>query len=229
MDYIVDLSGHEAIFGAPTIQITNGIDLDLYQPKKPVDDLNIVNVVSVAFFEQWHGIDRFIKGLHDYLQEGNERLVHVHLVGGGSALPSLERLVVDLGLQKYVTFYGVLQGEELSAVYDRCSLAIECLGIHRKGRGQRSASLKSREYLARGIPFFGSSEIDVFAKHPMRYFFKEPEDESNIDIEELIQFHDALYENHGQEAIIAEMREYAERYISMDSAMKNVTGFLTES
>ena len=227
VDYIVDLSGENRIFGIPTIQITNGIDLSMYAEKKPVNLNNEINILSVAFFERWHGIDRFIVGMRDYVQSHGQ-LIHLHLVGAGTALSELKKKVADYGLSDFVTFYGVLEGESLSEIYNKCSLAIECLGIHRRGKGQKSSSLKSREYMARGMPFIGSSPIDVFENEYVDFFLKMPESEEPINIEAVVQFHNELYAKYSQSELIAKIREFANLHISMDMAMKSVIDILSD-
>lgn len=222
VDYVIDLSGELEIFDIPTIQIFNGIELSRYSCKMPVASFEQINVISVAFFEKWHGLDRFICGMRDYYKRGGSRMMHLHVVGAGGALPELKKMAAEYNLQNKISFYGVLSGDKLSEVYDQCSCAIECLGIHRKGENQVSSSLKSREYLAKGIPFIGSSEIDVFADNSVDYYLKLPADESPINIEQFIKFHDKLYAQKDQLMLIKTIRSFAEQNISMSAAMKNV-------
>ncbi len=222
VDYIVDLSKTPCIFGIPTIQMFNGVVLNNYRIKNEVSNLESVNIIAVAFFEKWHGIDRLLKGMKSYYDSGQTREVRLHLVGGGTALDGLKKMASDFDLTDKVIFHGVLKGTELDSVYDQCTLGIECLGIHRKDSVQVSSSLKSREYLAKGIPFVGSSKIDVFCEHPADFFHMVPADESPIDIVDLLNFHDAIYKNYGQTNLIKAIRRYAENFVSMDSAMSHV-------
>ena len=222
VDYIVDLSGAQEIFSIPTIPIINGIDLDSCKVKAPVKNLEKINIISVAFFEPWHGMDRFMIGMKRYFSAGGTRDIHLHLVGEGSELPKLKSLCNELNLNDNITFYGFMESTEIDSIYNTCSLAIECLGIHRKGLGQISSSLKSREYLAKGIPFIGSTNVDVFIKEPVDFFWQAPEDDSPLDMKDIVQFHDSLYSNYSQHQIINEIRKYAQRHISMESAIRNV-------
>ena len=116
----------------------------------------------------------------------------------------------------------------MDEVYDKCQFAIECLGCHRKGI-DRSSSLKSREYLAKGMPFVYSGEIDVFLEDPVDFCLKVPADESPVDIEELVAFADGLYERESEEALIGRIRKYAEGHVGMNVAMKSVIDYVKEN
>lgn len=226
VDYVADLSGESSIFEIPTVQITNGIDLSEVSVKSSDVKSDRIDVISVAFFEFWHGLDRFIEGLHRYYRKGGTRQIHLHLVGGGSQLSSLKKLCCRLGLEDRVTFYGVLKQDEIRSVYDKCSFAVECLGIHRRGTGLKSASLKSREYLAKGIPFMYSAEIDIFEKYSADFCLKVPECDEPVDIEKFVCFYDKLYFDSRCETVVDQIREYAENTISMEKVMRNVIELL---
>lgn len=228
VDYVVDLSGNSAIFGIPTVNYFNGIDLDTINIRKPKKtNNNAIHILSVSFFEPWHGIDRFIEGLSRY-RKSESRSVYLHLVGAGTDLPHLKELTDRYNLNNAITFHGVLSGDELDKVYNLCSLGIECLGMHRKGINQVSSSLKSREYLAKGLPFFGSSEIDVFMDESFGYYLKVPANETPVDVKQVIKFYDSIYSNRKEEEVINDIREYAERHISMDVSMENILAILSK-
>lgn len=228
VDYVVDLSGNSAIFGIPTVKFFNGIDLDAINIRKPKKtNNNAIHILSVSFFEPWHGIDRFIEGLNQY-RKSSTRSVYLHLVGAGTDLPHLKELTNRYHLNNAITFHGVLSGDELDKVYNLCSLGIECLGMHRKGINQVSSSLKSREYLAKGLPFFGSSEIDVFKDEPFSYYLKVPANETPVDVKQVIKFYDSIYSNRKEEEVINDIRKYAERHISMDVSMDEILAILSK-
>lgn len=229
IDYIADLSGAPTIFGIPTVPITNGINLESI----PIKDFskttnNVVNIISVAYFEPWHGIDRFLRGMAHYYQRNGTREIYLHLVGGGSQTAYLKKLCERMSLSEKVTFYGAVKSEDIRPIYDICSIAIECLGIHRKSEGMLSASLKSREYLAKGIPFIHSAPIDIFKQKPVDFCLRVPEDESPIDIEKLLFFHDSLYGKYTHEQVVHNIRKYAEDTVSMDKAMGSVIRLLKD-
>ena len=230
IDRVVDLSGEKAIFDIPTLRMMNGVDLSRLSARRssPAKSEEL-NVICVAAFAEWHGIDRFLSGMKERERKGGgSRRVWLHLLGEGPALDALKKQVKDYDLQNHVTFYGQCNRRQMDEVYDKCQLAIECLGCHRKGIAV-SSSLKSREYLAKGMPFVYSGEIDVFADNPVDFCLRVPSDESPIDIDELIEFSDRLHDCESEEGLIGRIRKYAEDHVSMDAAMKNVINYLKEN
>lgn len=116
----------------------------------------------------------------------------------------------------------------MDAIYNKCSMALASLGLHRIGLSIAS-TLKTREYLAKGIPFVYSGEIDVFREDPVDFCFQVPADESPIDIEKLVAFHDRLYAREPEDDLIARIRSYAESHVGMNAAMKNVIDYIKEN
>jgi glycosyltransferase involved in cell wall biosynthesis len=213
-------------FGMPTVKISNGVDLSAIQPRSPSFDPggDRIDILCVAFFSPWHGIDRLLAGLHEYYQGvDSPREVHLHLAGGGGETYSqLIRQCDELKLGDYVTFYGPLSPTELEPLYDTCALGVECLGMHRKGEGHNlSASLKSREYLAKGLPFIYANDIDLFLEDPVDFCLRIPDDESPVDISAIIRFHDNLYSHESPGFLTTTIRSYAEKHVGMEKAMAN--------
>lgn len=228
VDAIADLSCVDEIFGVPTLQIVNGIDFGNVGIRHPNLEENRVNVMMAASFEPWHGIDRFIRGLADYYDEGGERNVMLHLAGEGTQMHALKALVKRLGLDKHVIFYGYLDSKELDELYDKCDLGIECLGIHRRDPSLRSSSIKSREYIAKGIPFITSSAIDVFEKDPQFFYRFIEASDTAVSIEDVLDFRDTIYNTEEPEILAIRMREFGKSTISMEKAFGNVAAFLLE-
>lgn len=222
VNYVADLSGAGEIFGIPTIRITNGVDLDQVSVRTPRPEGDVIEMVQIAFFEPWHGTDRLLEGLAAYRDQGGERKLHLHLIGGGSQLGHLRAMAKQLGLEDVVTFHGPLGSEDLKEYYDRCSIAFESLGRHRNGNMGTSYSIKSREYLGVGIPFVYSMPVDLFLDNPVDFCLQIPQDDSPIDIQAVLDFHDRLYQNRTAEEVARQMRAYAEEHASMQSAFKNV-------
>ena len=138
-----------------------------------------------------------------------------------------KKIVVENGLQSNVFFYGRKTGKELDSIYDRCTLGIEVLGCH-KNAVAFSSTLKSREYWAKGLPFITECEFPPEVEEIGQYIMKVPYDESPIDIEKVIEFHDNLYLRSGksQEEIIDEIRDFAYRTCDMSVAMKPIIDYI---
>lgn len=222
IDYFADLSNSNTIFGLPTIPFYNGIDLSNIRTKKATPEDETFNIISVAYFEFWHGIDRFIKGMKEYCSKGNVMPIHLHLVGDGGAIPELKRMVEKDALGSYVTFYGSLTPSDIEPIYDKCQFGISSLGMHRLNPNMVASSLKSREYLAKGLPFAYSSKIDVFEKLPNDFCLELPASEEPIHIQQIIEHYKKLIKSKSSNDLIQQIRKYAENTVSMNIAMSEV-------
>lgn len=228
VDCIVTYTNEDSIFGIPVINIMNGVDIESIkcrQPNEVLCDSSILHIICCARFDFWHGIDRLLEGLYRYRKQFSNRLLMLHLVGDGPAIKNYKNLVKSLELEDCVTFHGTMNYESYCCLYDQCRIAVECLGNHRKGC-LLSSSLKSREYLASGIPFVYSGYIDVFEREPVDFCLQLPADDSSVDVQELMSFCDYLYGSECPDSISNRIRSYAERYVAMDRVLEPVIEFI---
>lgn len=193
-DAIVTFTDDREIFGQRTIRISNGIDYDhipiCRKLPHPSDEVHLIGVAEVHY---WHGYDRMIAGLGEYMSRPHGKKVFFHIVGGVANgemygtdyAPGFHGLVKQYGLEKQVIFHGPKFGDELDELFNRADFAIGSLARHRSGI-THIKTLKNREYAARGIPFI-YSETDSDFDH-MPYVLKAPADESPIDVERLLAF-----------------------------------------
>lgn len=226
VDRIADLSRHDEIFGIPTLPLINGIDLSLHTPRTPSLQESEIHILSVSCCRFWHGIDRAIAGLSEYYaaDEPRKRVV-LHVAGEGAELPELKKMAESLQMEDYVVFHGLLRKDELEKLYDQCTIALEGLGYFRK-TDAISSSIKSREYLAKGIPFVYCTDIDVLLDEPIGFCLRVPADDSPLDIEQLASFHDQVYRSYPEDLVINRMRDYAERKVSMEAALENIVQYI---
>lgn len=214
------------IFGIPTIQIINGLDFK----QIPVSDFshnkNSINIIAVASIAKWHGYDRVIEGMGRYYQNGGMCDIRFHIVGDGDleTLDFLKKLVERWKLSSHVIFYGSKHGKELDGIYEKCDLAAECFGLHRKNLAC-SSSLKSREYCAKGLPIFAANNIDIFEQHPSPFFLKFNADDTPINMEEVIAFYDSVYGKKTKKQVVQEIRQYAEKICSIAVTMQPIRNY----
>lgn len=226
VDRIADLSGQSEIFGIQTVPFANGVDLTCLSARKvSAIDPSIINIMCAASYTPSHGIDRMIEGLRIYKEGQPSRRVVLHLAGGGPEIPNLKSMVSQYGLEDDVVFHGVLDSNGLDRLYDQCSLAIAVLGLHRVGI-EVSSGLKIREYLAKGMPFVYSGKIDLFEDEPLELCLELPDDESPVDVASLVAFHDRIYSEGDQTHVIDEIRNYAERKVSITEAMGDIFAYI---
>jgi glycosyltransferase involved in cell wall biosynthesis len=184
----------------------------------PKFDGRSLDLLCVAQVAKWHGLDRLIRGMAEY--KGNVD-VRLHIVGDGSELVNLKKLVTDLKLGDSVFFHGFKTGKELDAFFDKCHIAVGSVGAHRKGVTETS-ELKAREYCARGIPFF-CSVPDADFPEDFPYALRVPSVEETIDMNKILTFVKSVCCDQRHPHI---MREYALENLDWSIKMKRLVGFL---
>lgn len=224
VDRIVTFSKDEKIFGIPTINISNGVEISKIRVRKPVNSKGI-NIIAVASFDYWHGYDRFIKGLGEYYQHGGKESIYFHVVGDGRVLPYYKKLVEKYNLGDRVIFYGFKTGKELDLIYDKCEIALDAMGRHRSGVYFNS-SIKGKEYAAKGLPIISGVRTELDDNPDFKYYFRVPANETPIDIREVIKFYKNVYSDKSHNAVIWEIRKYAEKQFDIHECMKPVVQYI---
>jgi len=209
---------HSKNLHKPHITIGNGINVGLYPLRKLDQKGKILHLLFVANVSRWHGIDRIIRGIHEYK---NRHFFYLHIVGDGKEIPNLKKLVDNLHLSKQVIFHGFKSGTELDSLFDTCHIAVGSLGLHRIGLSE-SSTLKIREYCARGIPWIIACKDPDFPDD-FPYILRVPPDESPIDIESVVHFAQKVCSDPDHPK---KMRKYAEENLDWSIKMKKLKGFL---
>ena len=80
----------------------------------------------------------------------------------------------------------------MDEIYAKCNMTVAHLAIHRIGLTQIS-SLKTREYVAKGLPVISSSMMDICTSDTERYIKIVPGDETPVNIVDIISFFDKVY------------------------------------
>ncbi|MDR2547872.1 MAG: hypothetical protein LBC96_10320 [Lachnospiraceae bacterium] len=225
IDKIVSYSKDENIWGIPTIRMVNGIEVEAISPRQIKCKQNSICVIAVASFNYWHGYDRFLEGLGVYYSKGGERDIKLHMVGDGVIVSQYIEIIKKYSLNKRVFMHGIKAGEDLNTIYNRCNIAIESFGNHRRGL-TLSSSLKTREYVAKGLPIAGGSEVDIF-NDDYPYYLEFPADETPIDINEIIGFYDRVYPNHKNYGFVNKtIRNFAKYTCDISITMKPVVEYI---
>lgn len=225
VDRIVTVSDDETIFGVPTIRMVNGIDLRTIRPIDPAPEDGAVHIAAVARVTRWHGYDRFLRGMADYYAQGGARRVVLHLVADGPLAGELAAAVDRYGVADHVLLHGYRTGAELDAIYDRCHLGLVSLATQDKDVHVHS-TLKSREYLAKGLPTMATGMTDVFVGTDYPYNLRLPSGAQSVDIGAVLAFHDSIYGATPRREVIARIRAFAERTVDIGIAMAPVIRYL---
>ena len=105
-------------------------------------------------------------------------------------------------------------------MFNQADVAVCSLGCHRIGIFLGSF-LKSREYIARGLPMISSTKIDILP-NDYQYIQYVSEDDSPIDINAVINFYDRLIRRENRELRIKNIRSFAENNCDMHITMQSV-------
>jgi len=172
-------------------------------------------------FAPWHGLDRVLRGLEEYT---GDKAIELMLVGNLNDISHGESISRNNNSKVNIVTYGQLHEPDLTKVCSEAHIAISSLGIHRVGLTEASV-LKTREYMARGIPFIYSyNDSDLSGDEPYAYSF--PSDDSPIDFTEVVNF----YNNYQQDKNISiTMRTQAEQVLDWSVKLEKLIAFLMKS
>jgi glycosyltransferase involved in cell wall biosynthesis len=200
----------------PSRTISNGIDVASVPPTgfAPFDGRELHLIFVASFNPPWHGTDRLLGGLRAY--RGGVR-VTLHMVGQDTGRPPGTQERVGNAL---VHHHGMLQGDALDRVFRSATLAVSSLSIRRAGLRQACA-LKTREYVARGIPFIlGYDDVDVPDDCP--FVLRVHDDDAPIDIEAVVRFAERIGD---PSRTSSAMRRYAEEHLAWRVKVRQFLSF----
>ncbi|WP_302983040.1 glycosyltransferase [uncultured Muribaculum sp.] len=221
----VTVSNHNKISGVTTIKMANGIDFDLISPINPLPSDDAIHIIAVAKISVWHGYDRFLQGMYRYYKSGGKQKIVLHIVGTGFGQQKLNEMIKEMNLNENVVMHGFKTGAELDAIYNKCHLGLISLATQEKGIYVHS-TLKSREYLAKGLPTMATGMTDVFINTDYKYNLELPTDEKTIDMNRIIVFYNQVYKSATRQQVITEIREFAERTIAIQTTMKPIIQYI---
>ena len=211
---IVINSNEKEIYGIKTLMITNGVEITKIVPRQPTYDKKI-NVALVASISAYHGVDKIINAVEHESQLDN---VIFHIAGEGPKFMEYSEKIKNKGLENRIILYGKLTGEDLDNLYNKCEIGISSLANKEKGV-VFSSTIKSKEYLSKGIPVIADVMLDVFYDNPKYFFYQLVND---FNLKELISFYNSVYEKHNKQDVIDDIREFAERTCDIKSIMKKL-------
>jgi hypothetical protein len=202
---------HGFNLGKPALNIENGIDVESVNLRTPCITDSEIHILALANMARWHGYDRLILGLDEYLNTNIHTKITIHLIGndGDGTLKKLKELVIKRRLCDYVFFEKAKYGIDLDNVFNRCDIGIGAIGLFRK-KIDNTSELKIREYCARGIPFIYSG-FDPVLKDNLEFCLKIPNDSSNVNIQCLIDF---VKETRKNNQLPIKMRRFASSKMS---------------
>lgn len=229
VDVGVNYSGYHDIFSIPCITISNGIDINSIKSHQKTKQCNIINFIGVALLAKWNGYDRLIRAIGKYNNENHQNKVQFHIVGNGDIFDELKKQVNDKGVNDSVFLHGFMSGKELDDLYNQCDIGVGTLNPSRKYKNHIMSSLKTKEYTAKGVPFIKGDIDEVFDKNNLDFIFNVSDDESPIDLDEIIVWYETLIKTYGHDELVKKMREFASEELSWEKQLSPVVENIREN
>jgi hypothetical protein len=203
------------------IKVPNGITVDSIPfTKFKKFDQHELNIALLGSYDLiWHGTERLIKSINRYSRKIR---INLHLIGGFK--------VHKIDLENASIFnHGSLNGESLDVVLNEMNIASSTLALYTKDL-DTNCSLKTREYIARGLPFILAYDDDDLLEHPpeKQFFLQFPNDPSPIDFEKVIEFVKEINSKYKGDELSIYMREYAKKYMDWTIKMQQYYNFVKE-
>lgn len=191
LNYIVTYSLNDTIYNIPCINIVNGIDLNkislINKSEKKDDSINFTTVSTCCY---WHGIDRMLVSLENYILSNDCSNVFFNIVGDGPELKSLIKRVEESNvLGDYVYFHGFKTSDDLDKIYNDTDIAVGSLGRHRSNI-HTIRPLKNVEYAAKGLPMIYSESDPGFNDY--EFVYRIPSNDEPFEIGEIIKWYKSI-------------------------------------
>lgn len=226
VDRIAVQNNIDYLFDIKTLNFINGVkveDINIRNPKESAP--NTINLCGIASLNSWQGYERVIEGIYNYYQEKGDKNIIFHIVGDGTEFQKYKELTNELHLNDHIKFYGSLYGENLDEIYNLSDIALDAFGRFKTGN-DISTSLKSREYLAKGLPIVSGCKVDILDKDSP-YYLEFPNDISTLNINRVIQFYDEIYANCESKIEVSKnIRKMAYEVCDVSKTMKDVVEFI---
>lgn len=212
---------NKSILGIPCLPLRNGVDIGENPLHKGSREPGKIVLICVSGMAPWHGYERVLEGLHEYYKSGGKYCFLLKMVGDGVERKRYEALTKQYQLQEYVKFYGRLEGEALDREYDTADIGISILGSYKR-KMYGSASLKTGEYCARGIPFIDAGkDLRFFGNED--YVMSVPNTAAPLDMHEVAGFYENICT---KQDLSQKMRKFAEEHLAWEPLMMPVIRYL---
>lgn len=148
-----------------------------FRPKTKKKDSGKFILLYPGTVNKHQGLDIAIKAffrIKDVIPEAE-----FHIIGEGPEKPALEKLVVDLGLEKRVVFHGTIPLEEISGEMAKADVGI--VPKRDGGFGGEAFSTKTWEFMSLNVPIILSrTKVDDYYFNDKVVRFFKPGDEESL-------------------------------------------------
>ena len=167
-------------------------------------------------------------GLADYYKNYPQFEVNLLMVGEGVEKPIYEQMVKACNLGEHVKFLGRLTGSKLEDVYNITDIGACSFGRYKSGIDV-IGDLKSREFMAKGIPMICGCSIDVLKDKDYDYSLYFPNDNSTVDINRIVEWYENLLQLKGLEELTKTIRNSARNWIDYSVTFNDVVNQIVDN
>ncbi len=192
------------------IVLANGIKVEDYKLRNaPLFDypVKLLFLKGTSTDAPWNGLNRIIESIKNY--ENNhmvELLICGHYIEG------------EIPENDFIKHLGYLEKEKITALMNDIHIGFSTMALYKQGLSEAS-SLKTREYIARGLPFIYAYTDPDLNKESKEFALEFSNDDSLIDIQKVIDFARSALLN---KDLSNRMRKYAEEHLDYEVKMKRL-------
>lgn len=219
------------LWNIETVEMYNGIDVNNTNVRDPKNDDDVIRVVCAANFSDYHGVDRFIDGMKQYYLASGKRKIELYLAGSGTEKYESQVANSEVEIADKIFFLGKLNPKQMDCLYDECDIGIVTLGYSRIGL-KLNTTIKSKEYLAVGLPFITDTPIDVFHGEDKTYCLQVEYGDCPLKMQDILDFYDKMYGKGSldkKREVALRMHEDALKCADIHTTMRPVIKYLQES
>lgn len=203
----------------PSTVVSNSLDVESVKLTKfiPFDGRSLNMITVSTTFYPWQGLDRLVQAMETYNGDTDLNLSLAGNFEGSSGQKMIEELNLKRGT---IQVLGEAYGEKLDEYFSKAHLAVSTLALHRKALAD-ACPLKTREYVARGIPFiYAYNDVDI--QGDPEFALKFPSSDDPLDMNQIIEF---VRTFSGKEKLSERMREYASEHLDCKIKVKKMVEF----
>lgn len=205
----------------PAQTIPTGVSTDSITPTgyQPFHGRQMNLAFMSGEIQPWHGFDRLLAGLKNF--SGPVR-IKIHLIGHIQP-ENLKGWNLD---PDFFIFHGLQTGENLDRILANCHVAVGSLGLFRNQMTE-SSPLKTREYMARGLPFvIAGKDPDLSPDDVIKSSYLEfPNDASPLDFDRIVEFVTQINRTYPGDELSALMRDYCRTHLDWTIKMQKYVEF----
>jgi glycosyltransferase involved in cell wall biosynthesis len=203
--------GNKNVFVVP-----NGLEVLKYKLSRNVvnssEPIKFLFLKGTSTNASWNGLDRLIASI-DKLTNPVEK-IKVIVCG--------HKIEDEIPERNYIEHRGYLNGSSLDELCDEIHIGISTLALYKKKLNE-AATLKTREYISRGIPFIYAYTDPDLNEEAKEFSLQFPNDDSLIDMEQVIDFAKKTLSN---PELPQKMRKYALEHLDYEVKMKKLVQIL---